>query len=69
MLHEQSIELSLDELIHVVTQVGFSIEKQSWHTTLYAGNTLSMMDVTYKAAFFAARKPNTTDNITTSSKS
>jgi len=56
MLHEQSIELSQDELIDIVNKVGFTVEKYSWHNTLYAGNPLSMMHVTYKAAFFAAKK-------------
>lgn len=57
LMFEQSIELSQDELINVVTKVGFVIEKQTWHNTKYAGNIKSMMHVDYNAAFFSARKP------------
>jgi len=58
---EQSIELSQDELINVVKKNDFVVETQSWHNTFYAGNTMSMMNVAYKAAYFCAKKPYRSD--------
>jgi len=57
MPHEQSIELSLDELISVVKSTGFKIEKQEMKQSTYSNNKLSMMQVIYTNVFFVAVKP------------
>eukprot|EP01125_Pyxidicula_operculata_P014613 TRINITY_DN4884_c0_g3_i2.p1 TRINITY_DN4884_c0_g3~~TRINITY_DN4884_c0_g3_i2.p1 ORF type:complete len:405 (-),score=66.84 TRINITY_DN4884_c0_g3_i2:48-1118(-) len=56
MMHEQSIEISYEQLAHAVNNSGFEITKESWHETPYTCNPKSMMKYVYKTVFFAAQK-------------
>eukprot|EP00501_MAST-03F_sp_TOSAG23-6_P000329 GSMAST32.ASY1.ANO1.336.1 assembled CDS len=55
--YEQSIELSYDELIHVIKSFGFIIRREEKRHSTYASDGLSMMGTVYNTAFFTARKP------------
>jgi carnosine N-methyltransferase len=57
MPHELSIELTLDEVLHVVKEAGFDIKKQEMTETTYTNNARSMMRTIYTAAFWSAQKP------------
>lgn len=54
MPYEQSIELSSEELLHVVRQSGFTIEKEEQRETTYTNNPRAMMKVVFKCLFFSA---------------
>eukprot|EP01126_Amoeba_proteus_P014852 TRINITY_DN16591_c0_g1_i20.p1 TRINITY_DN16591_c0_g1~~TRINITY_DN16591_c0_g1_i20.p1 ORF type:complete len:407 (+),score=97.57 TRINITY_DN16591_c0_g1_i20:59-1222(+) len=54
---EQSIEISYEEVIDVVKQLGFVIEKQDTVPTFYTHNPQSLMHTLYHAEFFSAFKP------------
>jgi len=54
MPYEQSIELSSEELMSVLKQVGFNIEKEQMCETTYTNNPRSMMKVVYRCLFFSA---------------
>lgn len=55
---ETSIELSLDELLHAASQIGFvPVTNIQLLPTTYTNNTLSMKQMVYQSAFFALQKP------------
>eukprot|EP00744_Colponema_vietnamica_P011399 GILI01016035.1.p1 GENE.GILI01016035.1~~GILI01016035.1.p1 ORF type:complete len:730 (-),score=151.13 GILI01016035.1:180-2369(-) len=55
---EASIELSLDEVLHAASQVGFvPITNVQLLPTTYTNNPLSMKQMVYQAAFFVLQKP------------
>jgi len=54
MPYEQSIELSCEELMYVIKQEGFVIEKEQICETTYTNNPRSMMKVVFQCAFFSA---------------
>jgi carnosine N-methyltransferase len=56
MQNEPSIELSHEELLGVVTAMGFEILEQKDITTSYSSNVRSMLHSSYHAKFFVARK-------------
>jgi len=54
MPYEQSIELSYEELVHVIKQHGFVMEVERMQETTYTSNPRGMMKVVFNAAFFSA---------------
>ncbi|KAJ1653620.1 hypothetical protein IWQ61_006296 [Dispira simplex] len=56
MVSEHSIELTLEEVVHVARKVGFRIENQRMVHSPYTGNKDSMLLYTYRNAFFTATK-------------
>ncbi|XP_072260241.1 carnosine N-methyltransferase [Pyxicephalus adspersus] len=58
MANELSIELSYEDIKHVMLQHGFQFEaeRESMSTT-YTANSFSMMKYSYDCVFFMARKP------------
>jgi len=54
MPYEQSIELSYEELVHVIKQYGFVLEVEKMQETTYTNNPRAMMKVVFNAAFFSA---------------
>lgn len=50
-----SIELSMDELLKLITKMGFTLEKNKSITTPYMENNRSMLKHTYQARLFTAR--------------
>lgn len=57
MAHECSIELSYDELLHVIKKFGFVIEFEDDMDCTYCSDIESMMKTVYKCKQFTARKP------------
>eukprot|EP01135_Chromosphaera_perkinsii_P011579 Nk52_evm18s2449 gene=Nk52_evmTU18s2449 len=58
MQGEQSVELSLDEVLDVARHYGFVIERETRDIECtYIGSERGMMNVVYKCAFFVAVKP------------
>jgi len=58
---ECSIDLSWEELRHVITQMGFQITHEEFKDSLYASEPKSMMNVVYTCIFFTAVKPELTE--------
>jgi carnosine N-methyltransferase len=56
-MDEQSLELSYDEIKHVVLSLGFTFEIEKQVTTTYTNNQTSMMNTQYNCVFFSATKP------------
>jgi carnosine N-methyltransferase len=55
--YEQSIELSWEEVRHVLVAFGFDIVKEEWKNDVrYTCNTMSMMRTHYDCVLFVARK-------------
>ncbi|EFA79136.1 N2227-like domain-containing protein [Heterostelium album PN500] len=54
--HKDSIELSYEQLRHVITNSGFEILSESLRETEYTSNKTSLMKVVYKCQFFVAVK-------------
>ncbi|XP_053558471.1 carnosine N-methyltransferase [Bombina bombina] len=58
LANELSIELSYEDIKHVMLQYGFHIEvERESVTSTYTANSLSMMKYYYDCIFFMARKP------------
>ncbi|CAK8672623.1 unnamed protein product [Clavelina lepadiformis] len=57
MSNERSIELSYQEMVDVIQQVGFVIIKQDWSKGLYTNVPRSMLNYEYNCALLVARKP------------
>lgn len=55
--HEVSVELSLEEVLHVARQVGFELVEQRTVPARYTDNARSMMHTHYDAEYWCARKP------------
>ena len=55
--YQQSIELSYEEVKHVIEQVGFVMDKEERVRCTYTRCKASMMHTTYDAALFVARRP------------
>eukprot|EP00598_Pedospumella_elongata_P010457 CAMPEP_0185003614 /NCGR_PEP_ID=MMETSP1098-20130426/76952_1 /TAXON_ID=89044 /ORGANISM="Spumella elongata, Strain CCAP 955/1" /LENGTH=475 /DNA_ID=CAMNT_0027531297 /DNA_START=74 /DNA_END=1501 /DNA_ORIENTATION=+ len=55
--YRQSVELSYEELKHVIKGYGFEFLSESWHDCTYTRCDTSMMWTTYKAVQFTVRKP------------
>jgi len=56
MENECSIELSWEELKHVITRFGFEIKRESFERSKYTPDRKSMMEVNYNCIFFTAVK-------------
>ncbi|CAI5724654.1 unnamed protein product [Peronospora destructor] len=54
--YEQSVELSYEEIKHVMSTYNFRIQKESQRECLYTDNVKSMMKTVYNCAFFTAVK-------------
>lgn len=54
--HEQSVELSYEELRHVILSYNFSLLEESTHETTYTANPESLMNTLYRGQFFVAQK-------------
>mmetsp|Transcript_11127 Transcript_11127/g.15835 ORF Transcript_11127/g.15835 Transcript_11127/m.15835 type:complete len:192 (+) Transcript_11127:512-1087(+) len=54
--YEESIELSWEEMRHVIASSGFEIVKEEQRTTSYNSNIKSMLKTEYTAIFFTAQK-------------
>jgi len=54
---EKSIELSWEEVKHVILQVGFEIKSETVKECTYAMERKTMMEVRYNCVFFTAVKP------------
>lgn len=54
--YDQSIELSYEELKHVIAGFGLQIVKEEWRDISYCRDTRSMMWTSYRAVFFTAVK-------------
>mgnify|MGYP005994309633 CR=1 FL=1 len=53
----QSVELSWEELRHVIQQFGFSFEREADRDCTYTRAQHSMLWSVYRTKFFTARKP------------
>eukprot|EP01127_Copromyxa_protea_P015544 TRINITY_DN4481_c0_g1_i2.p1 TRINITY_DN4481_c0_g1~~TRINITY_DN4481_c0_g1_i2.p1 ORF type:complete len:373 (-),score=63.96 TRINITY_DN4481_c0_g1_i2:143-1189(-) len=54
---EQSIDISYEEVLHVITKTGFIIEKNERVQTFYTHNPKGMMNTLYNAGFLSLSKP------------
>ena len=54
--YEQSVELSYEEMKHVMSTYNFRIQKESQRECLYTDNVKSMMKTVYNCVFFTAVK-------------
>jgi len=55
--YNQSIELSWEEVRHVIKGVGFVFEKEEFRECTYSNFTPSLMWTAYNTVFFSVRKP------------
>lgn len=55
--YQQSVELSWEELRHVIATFGFEFQKEEFRECQYANNTQSIMWRTFNAILFSAIKP------------
>jgi len=55
----QSVELSWEEIRHVILASGFRLEREEMRKCTYASNHKSMMRTHYDCIFFTALKDNT----------
>lgn len=55
--YQRSVELSYQEVRHVIESYGFQFLKEESKKCLYTGNKLSMMHVVYNCVFFSVQKP------------
>ena len=51
------VQLSYEEVKHLVLQYNFEFIKEGFHECNYARNTKSMMYTVYNAVMFSVRKP------------
>jgi carnosine N-methyltransferase len=54
--YDQSVELSYEEIKHVMGTYNFRIQKESQRECLYTNNVKSMMKTVFNCAFFTAVK-------------
>ena len=54
--YDQSIELSWEELKHVISTFGFAFQRESFVPCSYTHCALSLMNTQYTALFFTATK-------------
>lgn len=54
---EPSLELTLDQVLHIVEKIGFEILERKTVKTKYAAKRSALMNVIYDAEFWVARKP------------
>jgi carnosine N-methyltransferase len=54
---ELSLELTLDQVLHVAKKLGFDFQEQRTITCNYTKKHSSMMHVNYEAEFWVAKKP------------
>lgn len=54
---EPSLELTLDQVMHIAGKVGFEIVERKSIKTKYAAKRSALMNVVYDAEFWVARKP------------
>ena len=59
--YEDSVQLTHEEVMHVMRDIGFEITHESRHDCKYACNDLAMKQTVYKAVCFTARKPAAAD--------
>jgi carnosine N-methyltransferase len=59
--YHKSVELSYQEIRHVIESFGFEFQKEESQKCLYTGNKMSMMHVVYNCVFFSVRKPLSAD--------
>lgn len=58
MPNEVSVELSYEQLKHVIKSVGFKFLKEDLHIpSTYLENTKSMLKYNYECVFFVVQKP------------
>nr|CAB3227258.1 UPF0586 protein C9orf41 [Phallusia mammillata] len=57
MAKESSIELSYEEVVSVIKQVGFKILKEDWIKGTYTNNCRSMLQYEYNCVLLVATKP------------
>jgi hypothetical protein len=55
--YNESVELALDQVIHIVETVGFQVVETSQVSTRYSSSCRSMMATVYDAAQFTCKKP------------
>lgn len=55
--HRASLELTLDQVLHVVKRIGFELLEQKTIECNYTRKRSSMMHTVYNAEFWVARKP------------
>jgi hypothetical protein len=51
------IQLSWEELKHVIESFGFIFEREEWREVSYARDHRAMMWTSYRTVFFTVRKP------------
>lgn len=55
--YNQSVELSYEEVKHVIQAVGFEFIKEEFRDCTYCNYSPSLMWTSYKTVFFSVRKP------------
>jgi carnosine N-methyltransferase len=55
--YKRSVELSWEEVRHVMLTYNFQLEREETRTCVYSCDQRSMMRTVYECMFFTARKP------------
>jgi carnosine N-methyltransferase len=55
--YAQSVELSYQEVRHVIESCGFEYQKEEFQECRYTSNHLAMKNIVYNCVFFSVRKP------------